>query len=606
MKAKKFLCGMLGAAITLSAAGVFASFPDVDGDSTVQWAKPYIDEMSNLGYIKGYEDGTFKPNKTISKAEALVLLSRMIGVNDAEYAETAEYALKKYKSAIEKYSAEYENEIAFLLYRGVLKESELSTYVSLSNRSVALKRYEAAILLTKILGEEDEVLDNAFVSSSYADTLEIPDSARAYVEFVKEKGIMQGMGSTDAGAIFSPNTGVTRSQMAKMLCSLIDVLEKSSDLGTVVSIDTAKDTVTVTINGYDMVIEVPSSARIKLDGEDVKLKDLYNGCEVRVSYLNGKASLIENVKIVKDSTIKGVVASVKEASGSQTPTTITLADSENTSKKQSYTVSNNVKVTINGAVDSFSKLKVNNYVQITVKNGEVTEIEVIDKNQTVAGTLKKVDISNGETVIVIERNSNEETYPVSSESAQVSRNSLDSRLSELVTGDSVSLRLTYGKVTRIIAESSTQNSTGVISYIKHSVDGTVIGISLNGKVTEYKVNKNATVLIDSDNGSVYDLKPGSDIKIKLESSEIVKIETSTSISNSQITGKIKSVNATYGLIIIETGGNDYNVFTNANTKIINSSTGDGMKLKNLEKGTTVNITGSNTSGVYEATVIVVQ
>ena len=29
-------------------------------------------------------------------------------------------------------------------------------------------------------------------------------------------------------------------------------------------------------------------------------------------------------------------------------------------------------------------------------------------------------------------------------------------------------------------------------------------------------------------------------------------------------------------------------------------------LKNLEKGTTVNITGSNTSGVYEATVIVVQ
>ena len=58
--------------------------------------------------------------------------------------------------------------------------------------------------------------------------------------------------------------------------------------------------------------------------------------------------------------------------------------------------------------------------------------------------------------------------------------------------------------------------------------------------------------------------------------------------------------------IIETGGNDYNVFTNANTKIINSSTGDGMKLKNLEKGTTVNITGSNTSGVYEATVIVVQ
>lgn len=606
MKAKKILCGVLGAAITLSAGSVFASFSDVDGDATVQWAKPYIDEMANLGYIKGYEDGTFKPNKTISKAEALVLLSRMIGVNDDEYAKTAEYALNKYKSTIEKYSAEYENEVAFLLYRGILKESELSSYISVSNRSVALKRYEAAILLTKILGDEEEVLDNAFVSSSYADTLEIPDSARAYVEYVKEKGIMQGMGSTAAGDIFSPNTGVTRSQMAKMLCSLIDVLEKSSDLGTIVSINNAEEKITVSINGYDMVVEVPETAKIKIDGADESFGGLHNGMEVRISYLNGKVSLIENVAVVKDTTLKGVVASVKEASGSQVAATITIADSEDTSKKQTYSVSKSVKVIIGGAVDSFSKLKVNNYVEITVKDGEVCEVEVIDKTQTVTGTLKKVDISNGETVLIIEHNSNEESYPVSSSSASVSRNSLDARISDLVTGDSVVLRLTYGKVTKITAESSTQNSTGVINYIKHSVEGTTVGISLNGKVTEYKVNKSATVLIDSDDGDVYDLRPGSDIKIKLESSEIVKLETSTSISSSQISGTVKSVNATYGLIIIETGGKEYNVFTNSNTKIIDSATGDGMKIKNLEKNSKVSITGSNTSGVYEATVIVIQ
>ena len=606
MKAKKILCGVLGAAITLSAGSVFASFSDVDGDATVQWAKPYIDEMANLGYIKGYEDGTFKPNKTISKAEALVLLSRMIGVNDDEYAKTAEYALNKYKSTIEKYSAEYENEVAFLLYRGILKESELCSYISVSNRSVALKRYEAAILLTKILGDEEEVLDNAFVSSSYADTLEIPDSARAYVEYVKEKGIMQGMGSTAAGDIFSPNTGVTRSQMAKMLCSLIDVLEKSSDLGTIVSINNAEEKITVSINGYDMVVEVPETAKIKIDGADESFGGLHNGMEVRISYLNGKVSLIENVAVVKDTTLKGVVASVKEASGSQVAATITIADSEDTSKKQTYSVSKSVKVIIGGAVDRFSKLKVNNYVEITVKDGEVCEVEVIDKTQTVTGTLKKVDISNGETVLIIEHNSNEESYPVSSSSASVSRNSLDARISDLVTGDSVVLRLTYGKVTKITAESSTQNSTGVINYIKHSVEGTTVGISLNGKVTEYKVNKSATVLIDSDDGDVYDLRPGSDIKIKLESSEIVKLETSTSISSSQISGTVKSVNATYGLIIIETGGKEYNVFTNSNTKIIDSATGDGMKIKNLEKNSKVSITGSNTSGVYEATVIVIQ
>ena len=102
MKLKKLICGLLGATLIMSQAAVFAAFPDVDGDKTVLWAKPYIDEMSQLGYIKGYEDGTFKPNKTISKVESLVLLSRMIGVNDSEYAETLKYALSEYKSAIEK------------------------------------------------------------------------------------------------------------------------------------------------------------------------------------------------------------------------------------------------------------------------------------------------------------------------------------------------------------------------------------------------------------------------------------------------------------------------------------------------------------------------
>ena len=88
--------------------------------------------------------------------------------------------------------------------------------------------------------------------------------------------------------------------------------------------------------------------------------------------------------------------------------------------------------------------------------------------------------------------------------------------------------------------------------------------------------------------------------------EIVKLETSSTATAAQMTGTVKTVNATYGLVVIESGGREYNIFTNSNTKIINSKTGDGMKLKNLEKDSPVAITGSNTSGVYEATVIVVQ
>lgn len=604
MKFKKFICCIAGASVLLSSAAVFASFSDVDNDTTVQWAKPYIDEMTSLGYIKGYEDGTFKPNKTISKVESLVLLSRMIGVNDEEYSDTLEYALDEYKSKIEKYSSEYENEVAFLLYRGIIKESELASYISLSNRSVELKRYEAAILLTKLLGGEDEVESSAFVSSSYSDTLEIPDSARAYVEYVKEAGIMQGMGNDANGPVFSPNTGVTRSQMAKMLCTLIDVLDKSSENGEVVSTDILNETVTVSFDGKKEELEILPSTKIKLDGIDSAISDLTAGMDVKVSYLNGEASLIENITLIKDDIIKGIVASVKEGSGR---TTITIADSENTKDTSIYTLAENATCIVNGAIDTISKIKTNNYVQLTIKDGLVYEIEVISKSDTASGTFVSLDSENGSTIITLsDRNGNKKTYTLSNDNVNVSRNNMESSLSELISGDVISLKLTYDKVHTIYAESSAENSTGVIDFIKHTTNGTVIGIDINGKITEYKVNKKADVFIDTQESDVYDLRPGSDVKIKLESSEIVKLETSSTASAAQMTGTVKSVNATYGLVVIESGGKEYNIFTNSNTKIISSKTGDAMKLKNLAKDSSVAITGSNTSGVYEATVIVVQ
>ena len=158
---KKFLSLMLALVMIFSTATVMAaSFSDVENDPTVSWAKPYITEMSEKGYIRGYEDGTFKPNNSISKTEALILLSRMIGVNDNSFADSVEFALNEFSSVLSKYDTNYKKEVSFLLYAGVLKEDELNTYLSAANKNAALKRYEAAVLLTKLLGAEEEVKEN--------------------------------------------------------------------------------------------------------------------------------------------------------------------------------------------------------------------------------------------------------------------------------------------------------------------------------------------------------------------------------------------------------------------------------------------------------------
>ncbi len=608
MKAKKLLSGALCTAMLVSAISVSAAkvtFSDVENDPTVSWAKPYISEMAELGYIKGYEDGTFKPNNTITKTEALLLLSRMLGVNDDAYADSVELAQDAYGSMLKKYSTNYSNEIAFLLYTGVLKTDDLDAYISTSNKNTPLKRYEAAVLLTKLLGAEEDVQKNTFVSSSYADTVEIPDSARAYVEYVKGEGIMQGMGTTVSGQpVFSPNTDVTRSQMAKMLCSLIDVLDRSAETGVIASVDNFNDTFTVTVNSVDVMYNTASNTRFKVDGKDVDLSALKAGMHVKITHLKGQVSLVENYNVIEDAVIYGLVSSTKETTGSMA---ITIVDANDSSKKQTYSVSDKVKVRINDAVDTFGKIKSTNYVKMTISDGTVTEIEVVSKTTNVSGTLINLDASGEYTILTVKGSDGTETdYEVSADGVSVARNSLDAKLSSLMQGDSITLRLTYGKVTKITAASTNQETQGTISYITYTTTGTKIGIEISGKVTEYTVNKSVDVLIDSSAGSVYDLRPGSDIKIKLQSSEIVKIEAAGTITKSQLVGIVKSTNANYGLMVVEEGNSEYSVFVNGNTKIIDSITGASIKLKSVEKGRTVTVTGSTSSGVLEASVIVVQ
>ncbi len=58
----------------IEASGVDA-FPDISG----HWAEQYINEAAAAGIINGYEDGTFRPQKLITRAEAMTMVNRTLG-----------------------------------------------------------------------------------------------------------------------------------------------------------------------------------------------------------------------------------------------------------------------------------------------------------------------------------------------------------------------------------------------------------------------------------------------------------------------------------------------------------------------------------------------
>ncbi len=49
-------------------------FPDIEG----HWAAKYINLAASKGWIKGYEDGTFRPNAYITRAEAMTLMNNVL------------------------------------------------------------------------------------------------------------------------------------------------------------------------------------------------------------------------------------------------------------------------------------------------------------------------------------------------------------------------------------------------------------------------------------------------------------------------------------------------------------------------------------------------
>lgn len=67
-------------ALNVQIDGVSLEFTDVPGDS---WYYSYIGAASELGIVTGYEDGTFKPEDDITRADSFVIFDRILTLRTA-------------------------------------------------------------------------------------------------------------------------------------------------------------------------------------------------------------------------------------------------------------------------------------------------------------------------------------------------------------------------------------------------------------------------------------------------------------------------------------------------------------------------------------------
>lgn len=590
-------------------------FPDVlspDHD----WAADQIKEMTELGIIKGYTDGTFKPDKAISKIEALLLFSRVAGYSDEGYSAIAEFANDKYKYMLQEIDLgiydPLKAELAFLLYKGIMDDEELTEYLEDEAYLDEFPRQDAAMLLSNLM--EAEVKSVAPSSLDFADADEISKDAAGYIDYVVDNGFMNGVQLPDGSIVFDAEAPLSRAQVCVLLYRIMDKLQMSVEAGTVFDVDTEGGTIDFTnTDGDDNSYIIPSDAKIIVDGVEASVEKILNNSEIVVVRHGRNIYAIEVISPESNLTVKGTVKAFVSRQNF-IKLSLTEEDSEET---LTYYANSEFKVTTDGVVDELDSLKVGDFVVVKLLGNEIVSVDRQTAEATVQGVVENIALTSPITLSVltideISKKENVSDYTVS-DSVVIRKNGEKVSLREILAGDEVVITITRGEISKIIATSKKGSVTGTVTAIKIAAQS-AITISAGGAETEYPVSMDASFVVGGAAASIYEIRLGNLVTVNLSGNTATRIEQTAASSVTTKTGLVENISTAYGYITVvsvnATGSLSEQIFvskigSSVNAKILDGETGKELSLKNIKEGDQIIATGAYTNGAFVAKTIVV-
>nr|WP_254075741.1 InlB B-repeat-containing protein [Paenibacillus tritici] len=171
-------------------------------DISAHWAKASINQAVSSGIVTGYQDSTFKPDKTVTRAEFAVMLMNALKTQGAGAALTFTDTAKIGSWA--------QIAVAQAVQAGIINGYEDGTF----RPAGEITRAEMAVIIAGALGKYSEANVTA---TSFADDKDIPAWAKAAVAYVKQTSIVQGKG----GNKFAPEDHATRAEAVTVLLNML-------------------------------------------------------------------------------------------------------------------------------------------------------------------------------------------------------------------------------------------------------------------------------------------------------------------------------------------------------------------------------------------------
>ena len=599
---KKFISMLLASALSMSLmVPVMAedNFKDLDGNFS--WAKPYVEDMADRGLISGFGDGTYRPGEDVARKDAFALFARLLGSNSDQNKDVLEKAKEMYGDKLSKYKLTYaEGDVAFLLYRNVLSEDELDTYFKGTKATEAMLRYEAAILITKVMLAEDDAAEEVVFDIDYTDAAAIPNTAKQYVYYVTEKGIMSGTGNGN----FEPKMKVQRGQIAVMLAKTVDCSNYYFEKAVLETVNTKTNNMKIT--EYDDEFGYAKDTVFIRNGKVVSEADLAPGQSIVITYSETDG----DVRIAFIDILASEVTEVKNViynGYSSSAGVLSIGGGDPiTGKTKQYECSPNAIVTLDGALSNINKIKAETYVALGFADGVVVEITSLGKTETIKNAeILSMDPKGTITIKHEDEAYNNKEYGFAVD-ARIVKDSERVEFADLYRGDKLTIKLEYGVISNLTAEAVKKTVTGTLRSFTISESPTLT-IKVNGEDQVYDIPAGIKIVIDGEDAKLADFEVGCTVKLSLASDAIVKIEATetTAAQDSRITGVVTSVDSSIGAVAIKRMEGDNEVVTHitckSNTKYFLLPTFSEYSLKEIKVGDTVEAYGSYQSGFFVST-----
>lgn len=195
---KALICLILVFTFLIQIPAFVVSADNTGTDMDGHWAKEYGVRLLNLGIMNGYEDGTFKLNGTITRAEFTKLLVTL------RYGNYQTYTDEIFEDVSQ--SAWYYNYVCTAYEENILEEQEGESF----RPGELITREEMVVMITKSL-------ELAGGSSSF-DDVSRRDEHYEEISAAVNSGIVTGY---DDG-LFRPENTATRGETAAMVCRILN------------------------------------------------------------------------------------------------------------------------------------------------------------------------------------------------------------------------------------------------------------------------------------------------------------------------------------------------------------------------------------------------